>query len=372
VPLSTSSSEPAPVSRVVPAGGWGWAVSTALLIMLIFIGAMELRLALRGYVATIKDSPTLWAAQRARASRLGAKALILVGGSRIQLAADMDELRRKTGLEPVQLAIDGSNFLPVLADLAADPAVRGMVLVDMSDHQLLGVRPDDYAHAYVREYQRRRTEGNSLLITFADAEPWLENLLDSRLRSYADGARPLSTLWSRLVVGNPVPQYMVMRRDRSRLADYSRVRMPEFYFTRVMRNMNEQVPVNSGMTWEDLDHELRRRIEAIAPMTESQQQYLSGATMLAGLAARIRAHGGSVQFLMLPSSKLVRLIEKKRYPRAVFWDRFAETVSAPTLHFEDVPTLRAFACPDGSHLDYRDRARFTAALVNALGMSALP
>ena len=32
-------------------------------------------------------------------------------------------LRRKTGLEPVQLAIDGSSFVPVLEDLANDPAI---------------------------------------------------------------------------------------------------------------------------------------------------------------------------------------------------------------------------------------------------------
>jgi hypothetical protein len=340
-----------------------------LLILVVFVGAMETRLAWRGFVPTAKDSPALWAAQRARASSLGARALILVGGSRILLAADLDVLRQKTGLEPVQLAIDGSNFLPVLADLAADPAVRGTVLVDLGDHQLLGVRPDDPAYAHVREYQRRRAEGDSPLITFADAEPWLENLLHTQLRSYGDGARPHSTLWSRLVRRNPVPQYLVMRPDRSRLADYSRVPMPEFYFVRVMRNLHAQIPVTAGMTWEDLDRELRRRIEAIAPMAEKRQQYLAGARLLARLAARIRGHGGSVQILMLPSSKLVRLLEERRFPRALFWDRFAETVAAPTLHFEDVPAMRKFTCPDGSHLDYRDRARFTAALVEALGIN---
>jgi hypothetical protein len=368
VPSSISSSEPAPISRVVPAGDWGRAVTLALLLLVAFVGVMEARLAWRGFVPTLEDSSVLWATQRGRASSLGTKALILIGGSRIHLAADLDVLRQETGLEPVQLAIDGSNFLPVLTDLASDPSVRGTVLVDFGDHLLLGVRPDDTAHKYVREYQNRRAALVFHLGTFARTEPWLENQLHARLRSYADGARPLTALWSRLVRNNPVPQYLVMRQDRSRLADYSRVQMPEFYYARVMRNLSAQIPVTTRMTHEEMERELRQRIEAVSPMEGSLEKYLAGTRHLAGLAARIREHGGSVRFLLLPSSKLVRLLEERRFPRALFWDRFAETVAAPTLHFEDVPALREFTCPDGSHLDFRDRARFSAALVEAIGI----
>ena len=369
MPSSISSSDPASISRVVPSGGWVTAITVPMLLLIAFVGAMEARLAWRGFVPHAEDSPALWAVQRSRASSLGAKALILVGGSRIHLASDLEVLRHETGLEPVQLAIDGSNFLPVLADLAADPSVRGTVLVDFGDHLLLGVRADDAAHAYVREYHNQLAAREFPLIRFALTEPWLENQLHVRLRSYADGARPLTALWSRLVRDNPVPQYLLMRQDRSRLADYSRVQMPEFYYARVMRNLQVRIPVRAYMTHEQMELELRQRVEAVAPMTGSVEQYLAGARLLAGLAARIREHGGSVGFLLLPSSKLVRLLEERRFPRALFWDRFAEAVSSPTLHFEDVPALREFTCPDGSHLDFRDQARFSAALVAAIGLA---
>ena len=153
------------------------------------------------------------------------------------------------------------------------------------------------------------------------------------------------------------------------IADYSRVQMPEFYYARVMRNLQVRIPVRAHMTHEEMELELRQRVEAVAPMTGSVEQYLAGARLLAGLAARIREHGGSVRFLLLPSSKLVRLLEERRFPRALFWDRFAEAVFSPTLHFEDVPALREFTCPDGSHLDFRDRVRFSTALVAALGLA---
>ena len=41
-------------------------------------------------------------------------------------------------------------------------------------------------------------------------------------------------------------------------------------------------------------------------------------------------------------------------------------IGAPAVHFEDVPGMRDIECPDGSHLDYRQRAGFTAALAQAL------
>src|SRR5262245_61597495 len=90
---------------------------------------MELRLAARGIQPTAADNARLWADQRSRASRLGDRALILVGDSRMHVGIDLDTLRKMTGLEPVQLAIDASSFVPVLGGLADDPRVTGTVVV---------------------------------------------------------------------------------------------------------------------------------------------------------------------------------------------------------------------------------------------------
>jgi hypothetical protein len=73
-----------------------------------------------------------------------------------------------------------------------------------------------------------------------------------------------------------------------------------------------------------------------------------------------------VVFVVLPRTGLVAEIERRQYPRDRFFDPFLMAVGVPGLHFEDVPALRQVHCPDGSHLDYRDRASFTAALVRAL------
>ena len=82
----------------------------------------------------------------------------------------------------------------------------------------------------------------------------------------------------------------------------------------------------------------------------------------------IEGRGGRVLFADFPTAGLVRAIEEKRYPRELFWDRFVGTVKAKAIDAADYPSLDGFQCPDGSHLDFRDRSRFTLALFEELGL----
>jgi hypothetical protein len=334
--------------------------------LVLFAGVIEARLAWRGYTPTTVDSPELWAAQRSLADRLGKRALILTGGSRIHLAADLDVLHEVTRLEPVQLAVDGGSFIPVLEDLARDRAVTGTVIVDVSDHLLIDRDPRDPAFAYVRGYRSRK--GAAAWSLFDDSERWLTRMFRGGLRSYADGASPMNSLHLRLLADVPVPQFLVTQRDRSRYMDYRKLPMPEYYLGRVMRNLGLHPGMARGVGNAELEAELRRRIENVAPMLDRSATYLEEVIALRDMAARIRNRGGRVYFVKMPTSGLITLLEERRFPRTHFWDELARNVDAPAVHFEDVPVLRTFECPDGSHLDMRDRARFTAALAEALGI----
>lgn len=360
MPTSTSSSD-----RRLPRLAWRTLLGTALAATVLLAAIMEVRLALRGYQPTVVDGPDLWQHERQRAAALGSRALILVGASRMQLDVDLDALRRATGLEPVMLAIDASDFQPVLADLAADPRVRGTVIVDVAEHQLVAPAPG----AAPEWVARARVEDRSHLPDFRDAEDALTRSVRSHLRAYADGAQPITSILDRLIPASPVPQYLFTRLDRSQEADYARVHMPWYYYRRVMRNLGHEIALRNGMPARDVENELRRRVAALAPGKAWVRSYEASTRTLAAQAAALRARGGQVYFVMLPTSGLVRDIERRRFPRAQFWDRFVALVGAPTLHFEDVPAMRELDCPDGSHLDYRQRAAFTAALANALGIA---
>ena len=89
------------------------------------------------------------------------------------------------------------------------------------------------------------------------------------------------------------------------------------------------------------------------------------------LVRRIQNRGGKVAFVRLPTTGEYYELDQRQYPRERYWDRFAALTSAQMLHFQDVPALRDFDCPDGSHLDYRAKPRFTGLLIKALERQGL-
>ena len=357
MPSSVSSS-----SRRIPQGHWLAALAAALVILVLVVGAMEFRLAARGFEPTIVDSPGRWIEQRARASALGEHALILLGNSRMQLDLDTASIRSETRMTPVQLAIDGSSFVPILAGLAKDPSIRGTVLIQYTDPPIAAGAIHDAAEEMQAAYDDAHIR---IHLDYATSEAFLTDALHSHMRSYADGTRPITALLDRILATRPTPQYLVTLPDRSRAADYRKVTMPGWYFGRVIKNLGTEVR-QPGMTDDELDTELQRRITAIVP--EKAAHFDQGVDRIDAMVDAIQRRGGRVVFVVFPTSGLVRATDDARYPRARFWDRFVAHTTATTLHFDDAPGLRTFTCPDGSHLDMRDKARFTTALVKAIGL----
>lgn len=358
---SISNSDVHLTRRWVPGGAWLWPLLVALTVCIVAIGLLEKRLAWRGFEPTIIDSPALWAGERARIDRLGNRALVLVGASRMQLDIDLDTLRVLTGKDPVQLAIDGSSFVPVLADLAADDKVTGTVLVDYQDHVVNDLDRHDGATVYVAEWERDRSQHG--VPGFASSETYLKGLLHRYMRSFADGASPFDSLTRRAWDSKATPQYLTTRSDRERMADYTRVHMPDFYLDRAMRNAGiEQAPrAADGKISEAL---LAQKIATLPVAT--MPRFAENSRIVAGMVQRIEARGGRVIFMVFPRSGLVRLADDRRFPRQTYWQSFIDTVRTPSLHYADVPSMRALVCPDGSHLDLRDRVAFTRDLVHAM------
>jgi hypothetical protein len=331
-----------------------------VLLLVIVVGLLETALALRGFKPTVVDSAAIWAGERSRANEAGAQALVLVGASRAQLDIDLPELARATGKMPVQLAIDGSNYVAVLADLAADDRFTGTVIVDYQ-----GGVPDpgykDAATQYVDFWRHGRQAAGRL--DFSRMEAALAGWRQATLRSYADGAGPFAALTIRVLPPKATPQYLVTLPSRSREADYSKVPMPSFYFKRVMRNAGiDDIP--NLPDYPAIDLYLSERIRTIpqAPVAHLEEN----ATLLGQMVRKIEVRGGEVVFVMYPRSGLVRAADDVRYPRAVFWDHVVPLAGGKGLYFADEPSLRDFTCPDGSHLDVRDKRRFTEALAKAL------
>lgn len=351
----------------LPHAAWPWIFSGAILVTAGFVGAMELRLAARGYAPSLSDTVALWAEQRRRASTLGARALILVGSSRSQVDTDLSVLRDETGLEPVQLAIDGSSTIPVLAGLARDPAVTGTIVIDFAPEDVVRWDQADEASRVETEYEHNLKRGNIAVAVESRLSAWIV----SRLRAYADGATPLTSLLHRVLHTSLPEQYLVMLPDRSRLADYRRLQMPDYYYDRVERELEYQYNLPRREIDAATVNTLPARIAAVRPSEEDERAFRRHLGDLQKLIAQIQERGGKVFIVSYPVSGWIREIHDRLHPRRQFWDVMAAAVSATTLDSADDSALALYTCPDGSHLDRSDREPFTRALVHALHLNSV-
>jgi hypothetical protein len=351
--------------RLIPRGPWQFFAIGALLILIVSAVALEWRLASLGHVPTVTDSGSRWRAERLRANRLGARALVLVGASRIQLGVDMTALREATPLEPVQLAIDGSSFLPVLRGLAEDERFLGTVIVDYYDHILVTPPGFDAAERYQRQFSTAHLRAAS-----DDWEEALTHQVRDRFRVYADGGRPWDALTRRAWNTNAMSQYLTTFPDRSRSADHRLVPLPAFYHALVIgmlkKETGQEVAVSSDAA--DLERRLQAGIANAAPADEGA--FLRQAVLVRSYVDAIKRRGGRVYFVSMPTSGMVRELTERRYPAALFRQRFAALMNQPVIDTNTVFGPNAFVCPDGSHLDAADRGRFSNALAQQLGLAA--
>jgi hypothetical protein len=362
VASSISSSE-----RPLPGFEWKWVLGGALLMLLAYMAVTEIVLARRGFGATVIDTQALWIKERKRASVLGERALILIGASRIQLDFDLNALRRSTGLEPVQLAIDGSSYVPVLQGFARDPSIRGTVILDLMPGPVsLEARSSGASHFYQAEYDALAA-WKLQWPTYHLLEAWLAEGVRGRLISYADGTRPWDALINRVASPTATPQYLSTYPDRSRRADYRRVAMPDFYLARVLRHLGNPADIQADQSSDRVAQQLAAYVHRLEPRP-AEAQMEKGLIDLRRAISAIQSRGGKVIIAALPTSGLVQEVDARRFPRPLYWDRVTATSGARTVHWQDYPTLSGFTCPDGSHLDQRHVAAFTDAFVTAAGL----
>lgn len=353
MPSSTSSFE-----RGLTKQPWALIFGAALIVLACFAVGMELQLSRMGYQPTVSIGKDHWVAERTRANELSSRALVIIGASRIQLGLDLNVLRANTGMEPVQLAIDASSPHPILEGLAKDSAFKGTVIVDYYAHT---IGSDGGPGAALQKLFEEESARPYSFPTGSAIEKYLTRVLRENLRVYSDGASPWLSLMYRIKAKQPQNQYLITMADRSRLADYSKVEMPTFYYRRVARTLGIQVDTGD----ENIESILRQKIKEQVPLVDSGA-WQRKVSKTRKLVEAIRAKGGRVLFLGMPSSGMVREIEERRYPKTQYWDYFEQNIGAPALHSNYTQILQDFACPDGSHLDMLDRAVFTENLVRIL------
>jgi hypothetical protein len=314
----------------------------AVLILAISIGTIEHHWRARGYTPGIIDSQDLWAQQREQLIRTDKRPIALLGASRTLYSVDLDVFRKRLPQhEPVMLALDATPAMATLRDLAADLRFDGVVICDIDGLGLWDLTWE-LQQPYVKNYRQwtlSRDMHRRLLSV------WQQRAVIAR--SDFSLLRSLVRWWNR--EPEPFHPYSWMTASREGFIDYT------LTDTSVHRRELEA-------------HLAKYNGHLPGPLPDEWRADLVQAKSWVNA---IRSRGGDVIFYATPISGLRRQVEEDTYPRAQFWDRLNEATGAHTLHADDVPALRDFPLPDESHIDYRDKARYTNLLIDALSARKL-
>ena len=317
-----------------------WALAAAMVV--VDLAPVEGFWRSRGFVPWVFADQDLWAQQRAAATRGGRRAIAVLGTSRIHSGLSTEVLRREfPGHAIAMLAVPATLPVATLEDLAHDEGFTGVVLCDIRPFSILSGALESQAE-YVRHYR-------SAWNLQRDVERTLLSMLQRRLVlvQWTHRLDPRKLWWILRSPGSqelPSPEFGRWLDDGSVLLDYTKADLE-----RIVRSRREG----------DRHHE-----EDVGPI--SAGQWREGLDRLERSIRRIQSRGGRVVLIDYPSSDDHRILMDRLYPRERSWDVLARETEAETIHFEDVPALADFHCPDGLHLDYRDATRFTKALAAEL------
>lgn len=336
MPSSTSNSD---ARR--PIGAWRktWALAVGLVVA--FSSVVEHGLRAQGRLPWVGDDRDLWSSRRSKV--VGDRsAIALIGTSRMHVGLATDVFRRRFPGRPIaQLAIDGAAPLPALRDLADDPDFRGLAICELVARNIFPEDDRSDQEEYVRHYRKvwniARRVDRSLRTFFQERFVLLSPDLTPRSLASALAHRS----W-------PKRSHVRMLADRSIIARYDWLTPDEL--SRSARSLYEKTERLFASTARPVSaEELSRRIEALNEPVR-----------------RIENRGGRVVLIRFPSSGPLRALEERYYPKRKYWDELARSTRAVAIHFEDVPALSRFRCPEGSHLGRADSIRFSEALADEL------
>jgi len=333
-PVSITGSPDKRPLRPLP---WGLTWFIALVFAVTALGSEEAFWRSRGCSPSVADSKGLWAFWRNRVYRDDGRVIALLGTSRMKADICLETFRRRCpDYRVVQLSVFGHKSpIGTLRDLANDQDFSGVVLCDLVAPLLNPAMWDDQQEYYLHGSSFNEQQHAVTLALLQDRLA----LLEPRLRL----PRCLQT-W---LQHRRLPRPSYRRRAFSRSLELS--------FSRAA----------------DVDALQAQKTDLIRGAYQSESfptplALAAAVEQVDAMVAKIRQRGGDVVLLRLPSSGPRLQTEDEFHPRAEYWDRSVAATSAICIHFADMERLGDIACPDGSHLDHSDTARFSDSLIDEL------
>lgn len=325
----------------------------ALTLSLVLLGGWESFWRIKGYhrVPPSQD-PRDWALLRKTASRDGEKAVVLIGTSRMILDFDTDVFAERTGLRPVQLAIEGKSPLAVLANLADDHNFKGTVICDF--HEVFVYATEGTKNP------RMNLSAQDFVKTYTDRS-FLTELLPARADEYGHKFFTQTFVFQmpELHPANAI-HYLIRGQLPPKPRDSGTITREGMTIELHGRQLTSDQLEKLRQNFEELTESCIKNTAISNSMRADVASYVDG------LVKRIQARGGKVVFVCFPMGGRIWEINERSYPKKDYWDFLASHASGTWIHFTDYPTLLGYNLPDWSHLDLDGRVKFTKALTDIL------
>ena len=317
---------------------WLLIYTVSILLSVFFLISYESYFRSKGYSASVVDTKDLWSLQRSKVYRGSKKPLVFLGASRTLFGIDMKWVKNNMQeYYPVMLAINGHYPLMALKDLAKDTSFNGVVIVDIDSRGLS--KPNHFMQQYYVDYYHDTWTPNK----------YVHQTILSRLQNKFIFTNPdfgVLKLINRSLSGQGLPTKLnsTMQPNRNSKLDLAVVDS-----TALANNF-----------YNILSQDL---IDNPAPKPE---QWLSDLKPVKEWVEDIKSRGGDVVFYNPPVYGRQITLSNKGYPRSLYWDAFINEMNIKGVLSEDIPGMDEFVLPDESHIDYRDKKRYTKLLFDNL------
>jgi hypothetical protein len=346
--LSTSNFE-----RVIPSKPWRGITVAVMVTIFIAVTAWEVHCRSLGYAPTLNNTTDLWAEAR---RRVEPESIVVVGDSRAWFDVDLDEIERGLGKRPVQLAQPGACPYPVLEDLAKDEKFHGTIICSILPRIYFappGSPPVDRAQKAVQRYHgqtwaQRISQQLSIPLELSFAFLKQDDLsLDALLQELPIPNRPYA------LVPPPLPPYFcsIDRERRARMVE--QCARPGRLRDKVRKRWARLFTPPPPPTYVPTEKFLGEMEKAINARYDDTKMCVD----------KLRARGGKIVFVRFPVSGPLKELEDKNTPRTQTWEPLLQQTGVPGIYFEDFAELKAFDCPEWSHLSAADSVEFTKRLV---------
>jgi hypothetical protein len=304
------------------------------------LGGWEAFWRAQGHAVSLHDDFSRWARVRTSASSGARDTVVLLGSSQIQGAIDLGVFAERSGLpRPLQLGLPAGSPLPVLEQLAEDPAFVGIALVEFNRFALYDARGNSEAVSAAALAELSSAQ--------VSPQAWAESRLQDRFQgafvSTSTVLSPPNVLRALRVGRWPKRRTILMDRERSLRFDH-----------------RDSPPVVVGIVKQSKG---RARLTDAAGSRAIDER-------LAAAAAKIIARGGAVASFRIPCSGPFGAEIERLYPVSDHWEPFARRTRTTVLDLG--PAAETLPCRDGAHLEVGEAIVFSEAVAAAVVRQVLP